>query len=161
MAMCQDIKIISTDDMLRMINATPVIGGAYCEQSEAGQAEGVPLGLFLAEQADKSWVACDNSHGYMYLNEFFLKENAIKWLRGKYKKHKLQVSILERSNKKIITNREFISSLNNKELSQFLNKVFHNTGMDNENKIYEWLNAPSDYRNRAEMIERIANNVAV
>lgn len=92
--MCQDIKIISTDDMLKMINATPVIGGAYCEQSEAGQAEGVPLGLFLAEQADKSWVACDNSHGYMYLNEFFLKENAIKWLRGKYKKHKLQVSIL-------------------------------------------------------------------
>ena len=161
MAMCQDIKIISTDDMLRMINATPVIGGAYCEQSEAGQAEGVPLGLFLAEQVDKSWVACDNSHGYMYLNEFFLKEDAIKWLRGKYKKHKLQVSILERSNKKIITNREFLSSLDNIALSQYLAAAFKDDKLNNSDDVYDWLSMPSNYRDRAELLERMANNVAV
>lgn len=40
--MCQNIKIISSDDMLKMINTTPVIGGTYCNQPQTGQTEKIP-----------------------------------------------------------------------------------------------------------------------
>ena len=42
-----------------------------------------PRGLFLAREGGK-WVAVDNSTGDAWTEEFRLKRQAVRWLRGKY-----------------------------------------------------------------------------